>query len=92
MAKGEGIERGGDARSTNVARYFLERAEVAIRKQEYSYERKKALSVFHRYVWKQVAVSDSLPALIAIAGEMHRIVDTETGTEVFRSAPGSLPF
>jgi len=67
--------------------YILEVAMPLIKKHEYSYAR-RAAPLFHTYRWKGVAVSNNLEALKnALVGKKNfRIVDRQTGEEVFRTA------
>ena len=66
--------------------YILELAVPHTVKHEYSYMR-RAAPVMHTYRWKQVAMSNDLGALKkALEGkENFRIIDWETGEEVFRT-------
>lgn len=68
-----------------MTRYHLEVAEPTVTSYEYSYSR-RAAPVLHTWRWKQVAVCGELEPLKRIAKKNCRIIDSETGKEVFRTA------
>jgi len=69
-------------------RYQLERMEVII-KPTAVYDR-TAQATIRTFRWKGIAVSNNLDELKKYAGDCHRIIDRDTGQEVFRTAPIGL--
>lgn len=67
-------------------KYHLEVVERITKKHNYSYER-RAAPVLHTWRWKQVAVCNVLEPLMEIAktGKNCRIIDSETGAEVYKT-------
>ena len=66
-------------------RYHLEIVTRELKKYEYSHVR-RAAPTFHTWRWKQAAVCDELQPLKDIAKKNCRIIDTETGEEVYRTS------
>jgi hypothetical protein len=69
-------------------KYQLERREEII-KSTAIYDR-TAQATIRTFRWKGIALSDDLDELKKYAGSCHRIIDRETGEEVFRAAPAGL--
>lgn len=66
--------------------YMIEEAVPHLVKHEYSYMR-RAAPVLHTYRWKCVAVSNNLDILKTVLKDKknYRIVDRQTGEEIFRT-------